>query len=54
VTDWPIHDALDDRAEAPDANVQRPGGAVTVDDLSRMARLFADLADDAVMHEAWR
>lgn len=36
------------------ARVVRPGGAVTVADLSRFGSRFADLADDDVMDQAWR
>lgn len=32
----------------------RPSGAVTVDDLVRFESVFADLADDEVMRQAWQ
>jgi hypothetical protein len=32
----------------------RSGGSVTVADLARFGNLFADLADDDVMAQAWR
>lgn len=32
----------------------RPGGPVTVADLSRFAETFADLGDPEVMRQAWR
>jgi hypothetical protein len=32
----------------------RSGGSVTVEDLARFGNLFADLADDDVMAQAWR
>ncbi len=36
------------------AAAHRVGGTVTVSDFVRFETTFADLADDDVMHQAWR
>jgi hypothetical protein len=36
------------------AHVAHQSGVVTVDDLARFASIFADLADDDVMRQAWQ
>lgn len=36
------------------AHVAHPSSVVTVDDLARFTAVFADLADDDLMGQAWR